>query len=490
MKSKISRFCSSKTGFLIILLLFIISNFLWIYSTRNRFVLFYHKVTSPYQTQGLTTVEKGISKCFLIFNSFKRKDTKTGIVPWNDSLINERITKYRKAETRLIITNAAGKPLPQLSVTIYQVRHKFLFGCKINPIDFFKQGAPNYLFKDIFNYATLHFYWGQYEGIKGHTDYKRIRTIADWCNKRRINTKGHPLVWQLFVPWWVWFKETDEVETSLLFRIQREVKEFASVIDKWDVVNEPSSAPAVSFYGYSPISKLYNDAGRLNFLKKAFLTAHEANPQSTLILNDFVVGNSYRDLISDCLKSEIPIDVIGLQSHMHKKNWALSDLWDICERFKHLNKPLHFTEMTVLSGKLMTETDMDWYSTRKDWPTSTEGEKQQAEAVKKYYRLLFSHPAVEAITWWDFSDTNSWMGAPAGLLRKDMSPKPVYNVLKKLIKNDWWTGPLKLRTDDKGQITFKGFLGDYVVKSREGQTRFSINQAGKNEDAIYLTLPQ
>ena len=47
----------------------------------------------------------------------------------------------------------------------------------------------------------------------------------------------------------------------------------------------------------------------------------------------------------------------------------------------------------------------------------------------KFYTALFAHPAVQAITWWDFSDLGAWLGAPAGWLRRDMSPKPVYDRL-------------------------------------------------------------
>ena len=46
---------------------------------------------------------------------------------------------------------------------------------------------------------------------------------------------------------------------------------------------------------------------------------------------------------------------------------------------------------------------------------------EQAEHVAEFYTVLFSHPAVEAITWWDFTDQDAWQQAPAGLVRSDMS---------------------------------------------------------------------
>jgi len=57
---------------------------------------------------------------------------------------------------------------------------------------------------------------------------------------------------------------------------------------------------------------------------------------------------------------------------------------------------------------------------------------------------------------------HAWMQAPAGLLRKDMSPKPAYNVLKTLIKEQWWT-ETSLTTDASGTATFRGFYGEYEL---------------------------
>ena len=83
----------------------------------------------------------------------------------------------------------------------------------------------------------------------------------------------------------------------------------------------------------------------------------------------------------------------------------------------------------------------------------------------RIYTMLFSHPAVAAITWWDFADRNAWQGAPAGLLGKDLKPKPAYTALKDLIKNQWWTRA-ELTTDADGRVAFRGFLGEYKVMVR------------------------
>ena len=81
--------------------------------------------------------------------------------------------------------------------------------------------------------------------------------------------------------------------------------------------------------------------------------------------------------------------------------------------------------------------------------------------------MLFSHPAVAGITWWDFSDFQAWKGAPAGLLRKDMSPKPAYEALKGLIKGKWWT-TAEIKSGPDGVARLRSFLGSYRVAVNVG----------------------
>ncbi len=140
---------------------------------------------------------------------------------------------------------------------------------------------------------------------------------------------------------------------------------------------------------------------------------------------------------------------------MHNNVWTAPKTWEVCERFARYRVPLHFTETTVVSGP----------KTSTGWVSTPEGEAQQARAVAEFYTLLFSHPAVEAITWWDFTDQNAWQGAPAGLIRANMTPKPAYHALKGLIKEKWWTR-IECVPPSEATVTLRGFMGDYQVEAR------------------------
>ena len=67
-----------------------------------------------------------------------------------------------------------------------------------------------------------------------------------------------------------------------------------------------------------------------------------------------------------------------------------------------------------------------------------------------------------------------------------MSPKPAYNALMKLIKGDWWTGPLELRTDEAGKVTFRGYLGNYTIKADTCRANFDLAKPGKDAQSVEL----
>jgi GH35 family endo-1,4-beta-xylanase len=247
-------------------------------------------------------------------------------------------------------------------------------------------------------------------------------------------------------------------------RITDCVTTFAGKIDFWDVVNEAAAFERANMTG-KKLTAAIKALGRSEFVGQAFATARRANPKAVLLINDYEVGERYEQVIRELVdeNGRRLYDVIGIQSHMHTGAWPLTKVWTVCERFAKFGVPLHFTELTVLSGA--AKTDDDWFTARSGWTTTPEGERAQADYVEKLYRVLFSHASVEAITWWDFSDYHAWQGAPAGLLRKDQSPKPAYERLLKLIKGAWWTHETGASRAD-GTATFRVFRGRHRVTAQ------------------------
>jgi hypothetical protein len=171
---------------------------------------------------------------------------------------------------------------------------------------------------------------------------------------------------------------------------------------------------------------------------------------------------------------------------MHQGWWGVEKTLKVLENFERFHLPIHFTETTLVSGHLMPPevVDLNDYQVT-DWPSTPDGEERQARETIQHYKMLFAHPLVEGITWWDAFD-GGWLNAPAGLLRKDGSRKPSYDELLKLIKEEWWIPPTRLSTDQEGKISFDAFLGEYRLSHDSGQETFEVSRENASDIRILL----
>ena len=389
--------------------------------------------------------------------------------------VDARIDQHRKGDLVLRLTGPAGESLASgTTVEIEQKRHAFLFGCNIFKLRRCRTSDDNAAyekcFDELLNFATLPFYWWNYESQKGKPDDERTDEIVRWCKDHGITTKGHPLAWNYVDPRWL----KDDPETAMkaqIERIGRCVRRFRNDIDIWDVVNEATHYDREQIKKQAPIlTEAISKMGVEKYVCEAFKEARKANPQATLLINDYRTDPPFAENIISKLLGDAgkPLyDVIGIQSHMHGGEWTPQKTWEVCERFATFGKPLHFTETTLVSGEKGWELRQKRRDANFRWVSTPEGEERQAKGVAEFYSILFSHPAVEAITWWDFTDQNAWQGAPAGLLRDDMTPKPAYEELKRLVKDKWWTRT-QATVDPEGKAGFRGFFGEYEVTARVG----------------------
>lgn len=412
------------------------------------------------------------------------------------STLDSAIRQHRTATVTLTLTHA-GAPIVGQELRLQQLRHKFLFGANwgeetLALVNGELTGPArelaerrNEAFLRLFNQATLPFYWARFEPERGRPQTERLRNLANWYNEHGCTVKGHPLCWHTLAPDWLLPLDADEILQAQLDRIRREVSTFAGLVDQWDVVNEAVIMPIFDRYD-NGITRLCQKLGRIGLIRAMFGAARAANPQATLLLNDFDISPAFDILVEGCLAAGVDIDMIGIQSHMHQGYWGVERTLKVLAAFERFNLPLVFTETTILSGELMPPeiVDLNDYQV-KEWPSTPEGEQRQAEEAVLHYKTLFAHPAVQAVTWWDLTD-GGWLNAPAGLLRRDQSPKPAYEALLALIKGEWWLPPTTMTTDAQGQVAFTGFLGDYELRLGSQTIPFTLDQKGPC--ALTLTL--
>ncbi|NMA33560.1 MAG: 1,4-beta-xylanase [Clostridiaceae bacterium] len=382
--------------------------------------------------------------------------------------------KHRKGLRKVTILGKDGIPVKNQKVTVKQVSHEFLFGCtEFSVIPYANgmlqgserelAGEISGLFLDIFNYTTLPFYWGWYEPVRGNPNTERFKIASKWLIERGVALKGHPLCWHTATAPWLLEMSNRDILAVQLNRIRRDVANFAGLVDIWDVINEVVIMPIFDKYD-NGITRICNELGRIRLVKEVFAAAKKTNPDAVLLINDFETSESYEILIEGCLEAGVPIDAIGIQSHMHQGYWGVEKTHRVLERYSRFNLPLHFTENTLVSGHIMPShiVDLNDYVVD-EWPSTPEGLERQAAELETHYRTLFADPHIESITWWGFTD-GGWLKAPSGLVTKDGKVKPAYEALRRLVKDEWWTKPAELVTDETGTIVVSGFKGKYEIE--------------------------
>jgi endo-1,4-beta-xylanase len=372
--------------------------------------------------------------------------------------------QYRKGDAVLHFQDRKGQPLANASVQIRQTGHEFLFGCiafeLVRSSDLPKPELWKQRFSELFNFAVFPFYWASYERQPGTTSREETLAAVKWCTEGGITTKGHPLVWtnQAGTPKWLLELSPEESEARMLQRVTREVSGFAGAIDIWDVVNEPTHCPAWKRIGVKPPAPRVEEEV-LDYIDKAFRTARQANPKAHLILNEYMVTarqvdrERFYQLVAKLKQRGTPLSGLGIQAHEPREEWFSPEkVRTTLDRLGEFGYPLHITEFIPQSGgKPITG----------GWREGTWTEEAQAEFAEQFYKLCFGHPAVVSINWWGLSDRRIWLPG-GGLVREDYEPKPVYTRLKDLIHRQWQTS-LDARTDERGQVAFRGFYGAYDV---------------------------
>ena len=377
----------------------------------------------------------------------------------------KEIEKNRKNDAVIEVVDGAGRAVRGAKVSVELARHEFLFGANIMMFDRFPTAAENELYKErfreLFNYATTAFYWISYERERGKPDYASTDKIVEWCIANHIRLKGHPLLWSnpLGIPPWSQGQPAREVQKA---RVQEIMKRYAGRIADWEVVNEAFATVEID---------------------QPYRWAREADPTARLIVNNFGMmwdgGAQFLGMLAEAKEKGVPFDGIGIQAHEPQWAWfPLQQVRKVLEDYAKLGKEIYITEFTPESGGGQI---------RGSYKTGKWDEATQAEYAVKFYRVCFANPSVRAITWWDLADPGAFR-ATGGMLHKDLSPKPTYTALMKLIHEEWWTKE-QGTSDGQGRFGFRGFRGEYVAKiTRGAKTVEKAFTVGKEDGVIRITV--
>src|SRR5690554_4487847 len=137
---------------------------------------------------------------------------------------------HRIANKTIKLEDASGNAVAGKEVTFKQTNSKFLFGCGLfDAIEVANQSvtAERLIFLehkldkflDVFNSATLPFYWARFEPEEGKPQTQQLKAAAKWLKERNVAVKGHPLCWHTGTAPWLLDMNNEQILKTQLDRI-------------------------------------------------------------------------------------------------------------------------------------------------------------------------------------------------------------------------------------------------------------------------------
>jgi|GEM_PF-122229 len=371
----------------------------------------------------------------------------------NERLLASRfendIRNFRQRDMTIRVVDAEGAPVEGADVEVVQAGHDFLFGCNLFALRRWDDEKKNALyerrFRDLFNLAVVPVYWSVLEKHRGRPDYGEAEAAVRWCRQRAIQVRLHPLLWGETVPRWVEELPAADVRGAAEAHVRQTVDRFRDAADFWDVVERPSPAPRVATVAVDPADALrWAAAARLAGAPPA-----QGGPRGALL-----IGGGDAEPLARAARAAAdagaPLDGVGLAAAQYDGVWPGDLLRRSLDAAAASDLPVHVSAVAI--------------------PGGPHEEAAQAEAVRRFYTAAFAHPKVASVTWWDLSDRFAWRNLPAGLVRADLSPKPAYRTLDRLLNRAWRTEAAG-RTGPDGRIAVRGFFGTYRLTVRDGRRK-------------------
>jgi len=240
------------------------------------------------------------------------------------------------------------------------------------------------------------------ENTYSWTDADTIVNFALQTNKR---IHGHTLIWHNNVPTWLanFVGDSTAWENIMKTHIQTVVGHYKDVLTSWDVVNE-----AVNDDG-TMRNTIWRQHLGPNYIERAFMYAHQADPNALLFYNDYnheSSSNSFAklytilNLLDTLIAHGIPIHGAGMQMHINK-NTNTVNIARAIDSLVNTGLLVHISELDIAvnpeSNQSLTYT--------------TTVAAQQFAKFKYVAEKIRSIPTAQiyGITTWNVTDGDSWI---------------------------------------------------------------------------------
>ena len=257
--------------------------------------------------------------------------------------------------------------------------------------------------------------WDTTEPSNGSFNFGPGDNLVSFAQSHSMRVRGHNLVWHSQLPGWVSSLPTSQVQAAMETHITTEATHYKGEVYSWDVVNEPFNED-----GSLRQDAFYNAMGT-GYIADAIRTAHAADPNAKLYLNDYNIegenakSNAMYSLVQSLISQGVPIGGVGLESHFILGQVPSSMLANM-QRFAALGVDVAVTEL----------------DDRIQLPASSANLQQQATDYSTVVSDCLAVTRCVGVSQWGVGDADSWIpgtfsgyGA-ATMYDQNYQPKPAY----------------------------------------------------------------
>ncbi|MCS7041920.1 MAG: endo-1,4-beta-xylanase [Bryobacteraceae bacterium] len=385
--------------------------------------------------------------------------------------LDDAILRHRTGV--LVIRTAPGT-----EVTVEQLRHEFWFGATI-ATGIFNGRIPaedaarwKEVFLSHFNAGVIEaaFKWHEMEKERGKVDYSIVDSMLEWASANGIPVRGHCIFWGIprYVPEWLKPLGDAPLRLAVRQRARSIAARYRGQFAEYDLNNEMIHG---NWFEERLGPEITRDMARW---------VKEADPEAVLFFNDYDITtgrrlDDYVKHIRTVLSSGAPMDGIGVQGHLHGDSFDEAELRRALDTLAGLRLPVRITEFNFPGQRSK-------YYQKRDLQLSPEEEAAKADALRRFFRICFAHPAVTGILMWGFWEGANWI-PQSSLYRRDWTPTPAAGAYRRLVFGEWWTRAT-VKADSSGLAAVRAFFGTHRVRAggREETVALSRREGAKGID--------
>ena len=284
--------------------------------------------------------------------------------------------------------------------------------------------------------------WEAIEPVRGQPSYADADWVADFCVGADMRLRGHPLVWAQSLPAWVTAAlDTEPALPLMLGHVRAMTEHFRGRIRSWDVVNE-----AIEPRDGRPDGLRWTPWLRAigpSYLDRAFLAAHEVDPEVELLYNDAELD--YADdwssqrraatlrLLEGFRVRGVPCHALGIQAHL----WATGRCFSATAMADFLRSVAGLGYHIIVTELDVNDRGLDGDAAQRD--------RAVADMARRYLDVVLDESAVKGVLTWGLTDRYSWLNRPGNFpdyARQDgiasrplplddaLKPKPFWDALR------------------------------------------------------------